>query len=35
LIPLLCFIPVFYYGWKGHRVKVVQEDVIEKVGYNV
>jgi FHS family L-fucose permease-like MFS transporter len=35
LIPLLCFIPVFYYGWKGHRVKVVQEDVLEKVGYNV
>jgi FHS family L-fucose permease-like MFS transporter len=19
LIPLLCFIPVFYYGWRGHR----------------
>lgn len=21
LIPLLCFIPVFYYGWMGHKVR--------------
>lgn len=23
LIPLLCFIVVFYFGWKGHKVKTV------------
>ena len=27
VVPLICFIPVFYYGWKGHGIKADKDSL--------